>query len=110
VDTTLVVKIEKYEAYFQNVKEWAIWKEVEHTPLAKWFAPCTHISNDGKILLQKKVEIGRKKDYPEKIPSFFNDIKIDNFGFIGNQLVCFDYGLIKISKNFSDKKLVKISW
>lgn len=110
LDYSLVVKIEKDKGDFHNIREWQIWKEVEYTDNAKWFAPCVSISPDGKVLIQKKVEIGRKKDYPEKIPEFFTDIQVPNFGFIGKQLVCLDYGSTKIARSFNDKKLKKADW
>jgi len=32
-----------------------------------------------------------EKHIPDKIPAFFTDVKPDNWGWIGNQLVCHDY-------------------
>lgn len=110
LDYSLVVKIEKEEGQFHNIKEWNIWEELKYCPLKKWFAPCISISNDGKILIQKKIEFGRKKDYPNKIPSFFTDVQPHNFGFIGKQLVCCDYGSTIITRNFNDKKLKIADW
>jgi hypothetical protein len=110
IDYSLVVKIEKENGEFHNIREWLVWKELEYSELKKWFAPCIYISNDGKVLIQKKIEFGRKKDYPDKVPSFFTDIQTHNFGFIGKQLVCCDYGSTIITKNFNDKKLKKADW
>ena len=106
----LVVKIEREDKEFHNIKEWTIWSELEYADeYNKWLAPCLEISKNGKILIQKKVEFGRQKEYPKEIPSFFTDVKPDNFGFIGNQLVCCDYGST-IFTRFFNKKLIKADW
>lgn len=39
-----------------------------------------------------KINPIRKRD--EMVPKFFHDVKFDNFGWIGNKLVCHDYGHI----------------
>ena len=110
LDYSLIVKVEKSGGEFHNIKEWNIWEEVKYSPLKKWFAPCISISDDGTILIQKKIELGRKKDYPKKVPSFFTDIQTHNFGFIGKQLVCCDYGSTIITRNFNDKNLKIADW
>lgn len=110
LDYSLVVKIEKEEGEFHNIKEWNIWKELEYSPLKKWLAPCISISNDGKILIQKKIEFGRKKEYPKKVPAWFTDVQPKNFGFIGKQLVCCDYGSTIVTRKFDDKKMKIADW
>lgn len=88
-----VVKIETGNTR-ENCLEWDVWRSVQFTENAKWFAPCTYISDNGIILIQKKVKVLWDKPQskiPDKIPWFFTDIKSDNFGWIGNQLVCHDY-------------------
>jgi len=37
------------------------------------------------------------KDYPPKVPLFFTDLKIENYGWIGDQFVCVDYGSVYFS-------------
>jgi len=106
----LVVKVEKDEYDFHNIKEWNIWKEIEYADICKWFAPCYHISPNGKILIQEKVEFSRRKDYPEKIPSFFTDIQLANFGFIKDRFVCSDYGSTVVTGSFSENKMKKTDW
>lgn len=111
IDDSFVVKVEREDHNFANIIEWKIWEEVQYAEnLARWFAPCERISTNGKILIQKKVEMGRKKDYPRQIPAFFTDVKMENFGFIGNQLVCFDYASIVWSRNLNEKKMKKVIW
>ena len=107
-----VVKVLREDAVssFANVKEWAIWEEIEYRKdIKKWFAPCERITDDGKILIQKKVRIRDIENYPEKIPSFFVDVKQENFGFIGKQLVCFDYNTMPLVNNLTNK-FKKANW
>lgn len=105
-----VVKIEKDGHYFQNIREYEIWQEIQHwKKMSKWFAPCEYISPHGMILIQHKVTPAYKKDLPAKLPAFFTDIKPENFGMIDNQFVCFDYGTTPLSKNWSTKTK-KATW
>lgn len=93
-DDSFVVKVEAYGKNGDNQNEYNIWQAVKHTENKKWFAPCWWISPGGKILIQKKTKHFYSKPgfkVPDKIPSFFTDIKSDNFGWIGNQLVAHDY-------------------
>lgn len=110
LDSSLVVKVEREEKEFHNIKEWNIWDELKYSDIKKWFAECIDISNDGKILIQKRVYFGRKEDLPKKIPTFFTDIQPANFGFIKKQLTCCDYGSTIITKMFNDKKLKSADW
>lgn len=109
-DNDYVVKVENTGGEFQNVIEWEIWKNVEHLPVKKWFAPCLHISDNGIFLIQKKVERGRRKDYPKKVPYFFRDRKYDNYGFIGKQFVVCDYATFLREDHFMSKKMRKADW
>ncbi len=109
VDETLVVKIQNNN-YFSNIIEWEIWNIVKGTEHEKWFAPCTLLSYNGKILFQTKVEpINKYNEHliPDKIPYYFSDIKRSNFGFIGEQLVCHDYdfSIDKFVENGLNKKM-----
>lgn len=93
----LVVKVEPDEGYryFANVLEMKFWNDQEHyEKVARWLAPCTHLSPDGRILLQKRVD-PLPKDYqmPTHIPSFLSDLKRENFGILDNMLVCIDYAM-----------------
>lgn len=90
IDKSLVVKIEHSQT-FQNIYEWDAWIAVRDTELAKWFAPCHSISNNGKVLIQAMTNHLAEKSYPTELPKFFTDIKPENFGFIGESFVCHDY-------------------
>ncbi len=111
LDKTTVIKVETRSGYFQNVLEWEVWTTVKGTKYEKWFAPCVAISSNGMILIQKKVEMIQKASYPKKIPSFLADRKYTNYGMLGKQLVCFDYGTIHI-KAFekAEYKMEKAGW
>jgi hypothetical protein len=108
----IVIKIETNDS-FANVIEWEFWKEVKDTPWAKWFAPCIDISPNGVFLLQTRTYQPLKSDYPEKVPSFLDDLKYSNYGVIvkGNkkQFVCHDYGNTVLTKGVNNK-LKKADW
>lgn len=106
-----VVKIQKNNSEFSNIKEFEIWCHVKGTEFEKYFAPCYWMSPDGRVLLQHKTKpITKTRKPPEFIPTFFTDVKDDNFGFIGKRFVAHDYdftfgkvlksGLIKRMKRY----------
>lgn len=107
-DKSLVIKVESGGNRFQNVLEWEFWQTVKDTKMAKWFAPCVEISPNGIFLIQKRADMIPKNQYPKKIPKFFTDLKYQNFGMIGKQFVCFDYGTAHINaiNNHLSTKLV----
>lgn len=103
-----VVKFE-HGAGFSNVQEWLIWQEVRETPeLARWFAPCDFISPNGLVLVQRRTS-QPKIAYPEKVPAFFTDLKLTNWGELDGQIVCHDYGLLARFYNLN-KRLRKADW
>lgn len=92
-----VVKIERNmsKAAFCNVTEWRNYIENrEWKWLAEWLAPCEMISIDGIVLIQQRVRYKTRKDYPKHIPACFTDMKLDNFGWIGDKFVCCDYATL----------------
>lgn len=100
-DDRYVVKIEKdpSEARFANVTEWRNWIEnKEWVQFSKYLAPCEAINETGQILVQRRVTRhidDDTKKFPKKIPSLFTDLKYFNFGWIGDQFVCYDYSFLK---------------
>ena len=92
INPVWVFKVEEGAGDFQNVTEWLIWSRVSDTPLAKWFAPCHYISPNGLILVQSRTILARPKEYADRMPVFFTDFKRSNYGILGKQLVCHDYG------------------
>lgn len=93
-----VIKLEDKAKWFQNIEEWNTWLTVKDTKHAKWFAPCAWISPCGTILLQRRTEIVCAKGIPSKIPDYFTDLKLSNFGLLDGRFVCHDYGIIKLSE------------
>jgi hypothetical protein len=106
MDKKWVVKVENSNGYGENWAEYRLWHCVKGTEHEKWFAECSWISANGLVLMQKRTQdfYGDdkkwKKYVPEKIPAYFDDVKTDNFGWNGKQLVCHDYShtLEKMSK------------
>jgi hypothetical protein len=96
-DRKVVVKVEDNgtDVYrsFANVREfdfWTYWKEYE--PVAKWLAPCTFLSPNGRLMLQRRVDpLPPSYDLPDKLPKFLTDHKQSNFGLLDGRLVCVDY-------------------
>lgn len=99
-DPRFVVKIEPdpSKAQFANVTEWRNYIEWhDHYVVSGGLAPCESISEDGQVLIQCRVnwKDKRRKDYPTHIPGIFTDLKLKNFGWIGNQFVCCDYSFFR---------------
>lgn len=109
-DPKYVVKFEVYSKSFQNIKEWELWQSVRDTDYAKWFAPCKDISPCGSILIQARTSHVEHERYPKRIPEFFTDTKFDNYGKIGKQFCCHDYGLSLIHEVGLSSKLYKPTW
>lgn len=111
LDKTLVLKVAT-DAPNINLLENEVWQMVEHTDLAKWFAPCVEVSPSGIFLLQKRIEMRPKSEYPNMIPSFFTDTKYSNYGWIDGKFVCCDYANV-LSTSMSHKwsaRLKKAEW
>lgn len=109
-DDTKVIKFEHRDASFQNVSEWTVWNDLCYTEIGKqWLAPCHWISGSGKILIQSKAEtlLKRRDMIPDKVPAWFTDHKLENFGVIDDRVVCIDYGLHCLNNFGSTKRMVK---
>lgn len=91
----LVIKVELPASSFQNIEEWNVWGDVHKGKWAKWFAPCETISPCGTVLLQCKTTPIEK--LPKRLPDMFCDLKPENFGMIGDRIVCHDYGYHRLS-------------
>lgn len=96
LDKDYVVKLEPLNTSCNTV-EYMMWDEIkglkeELAWVKDWFAPVKWISPNGRVLLMKKTEEEPDKKLPKKIPSFLWDVKPDNFGWLGKNYVCHDYG------------------
>lgn len=92
-DPKLVAKIELRSRSFQNVIEAETWDRIKETKWARWFAPVASISPAGTMLLMRRTSAATRDDFPKKIPAFFTDTKLENWGRLNGQLVCHDYGI-----------------
>lgn len=113
MDDKYVVKIELQNTD-SNRAEFLLWYEVQGLKGSKawvkeWFAPIKYCSPNGKILIMKRTKQDFKKTRPNKVPSFFQDVKSDNFGWIGNKFVCHDYGSIYNFIKY-ENKFQNIDW
>ncbi len=96
-----------------NVLEWDCWLAVKNNPkISKWFAPVVKMSPCGRVLIMKKADMNRDREkYPKLLPDFFDDVKYNNFGYIGKQIVCVDYGINKMMITGHRKiNMVKANW
>lgn len=85
----VVVKIEEPCGHFQNVMEANLWERLEYSQHAKYLAPVLDISDDGRVLVQRRTVPALW--YPKFLPSFFTDFNKSNFGMLDEQFVCHDY-------------------
>lgn len=93
-----------------NLLEEKVWREIDMTPVAKWFAPVVRVSGQGKYLIQERIEPLPKAQYPKEIPAFFTDTKYANFGWLeGKGFVCCDFGSFNIFRGVSTR-LKKAEW
>lgn len=97
----------------QNFMEYEIWSQFQYTDEGKkWLAQCPAMSQDGRVLVQERLSplsLGDSR-LPDKIPNFFTDTKVQNWGVDkeGN-VKCLDYGSSKLLQN-KPWKLVKADW
>lgn len=103
-----VIKTEENSGSFQNVLEWETWREVKDTKFAKWFAPCIEISSNGSVLVMKRTKPLTRD--PEKMPAFFTDMKRTNYGMLGRQPVCHDYGMTLLMQVGLTTRMRKPAW
>jgi hypothetical protein len=113
LDPKYVIKVER-ENTDSNMVEHILWDEIRGLKgslawVKDWFAPVKWISPNGKVLVMQKTHIKTLEPFPKKVPSFFMDVKADNFGWIGNKFVCHDYGFIGRFIEYR-KKFTKIDW
>lgn len=102
----MVVKVETDTAYrdFANAKEMRFWCDHQHhSEIAKWLAPCTYLSPDGRVMLQKRVSPITDAEMPAKLPAFLADIKPDNFGRLDGRIVCVDYAIVFLRPSLAMK-------
>lgn len=112
--TDTVLKLEASIGSFQNAREWAVWQAVKDAPeLRKWFAPCIRISDLGVWMLQERTQPVTLKELLEKVPkvpAFFTDLKVGNWGRLGDRYVCHDYGTALTTENGLTTRMKRAKW
>jgi len=115
LDEKYVIKIEPLNTN-QNTIEWMMWNEIQHLQnelawVKDWFAPVKWISPNGRILVMRKTipQSKAEKKLPTKIPKFLWDIKHNNFGWIGKNYVCHDYGQFYNMISYN-KQMINPTW
>lgn len=99
-DPRYVVKIETQ--YFQNVTEMQVWGAVKDTEWAKWFAPVKSISGFGSVLIMRRTSEPtprQKVNFPDKLPDFLADSRVENWGILNGRWVMHDYGFMRFITN-----------
>lgn len=94
-DSTRVVKIEHNQLRNQNASEYSFWCGVQGTPLEKWFARVFLASEMNSFILQARtqpVTLAELRQKRPKVPVIMSDLKVGNWGRIGQRYVCHDYG------------------
>lgn len=108
-----VIKIEPMSTDC-NLTEFMLWDEIRGLKgnlewVKNWFAPILYCSPNGKVIVMERTNPMPFKNRPDKVPSFFTDVKFNNFGWIGNRLVCHDYGFINRFIEYKNK-FQKAEW
>ena len=109
-----VVKISKNidRLSSDNILEWEIWQMVKfmNNDVSKWLAPCMKISDNGRILIQKKTKPLTDKQWNDlkELPRFLTDVKRSNFGMYNGRICTHDYAFTMFRLNI-DKRKMKIS-
>lgn len=107
-----VVKVEmEATGYFQNVSEYLVWQSVKDAKsIADWFAPIHNISDSGHWMIQARTTSVREEELPERVPRFFTDLKISNWGWYQGRVVCHDYGRSLVTENGITAHMRKADW
>jgi hypothetical protein len=112
-DPRYVAKVERIydmddDPDFANVCEWRNWQNCrEWLEFSRWLAPCAGITQNGLILIQRRIRHRAPGVYPERVPSLFTDLKYANFGWIGRRFVCCDYPFLRLGYQY---RLRRAKW
>lgn len=111
IDPSKVIKLECGAGDFQNAMEWELWDEVRWTQHARWFAPCHAISACGSVLLMERTTpLVKPPPKTTRIPAYLADTKLENFGRIGNRIVCHDYARNLLVSHGLTSRMRKPKW
>lgn len=88
-----VVKVNRGDSQ-SNALEWRVWQDLKDAKLGKWLAPCVYLSVNGQVLVQRRTTPVGIKKMPARVPHFFTDLKVQNWGRMDGRIVCHDYDVI----------------
>jgi hypothetical protein len=77
----LVIKFLKNLEDNHNRTEFDNWQKFKDTDQGRWLAPCYSLSNDGRFLVQQRVEV--LDEAPQSVPEWIKTLRDWSFG--GNQ-------------------------
>lgn len=104
-----VLKLESGAGSFHNALEWEVWREMKDGKWSGYFAPCEAISANGAALLMARTKPITKFPTGLTIPSFFQDVKPENFGLLKGRIVCHDYSINELIRhNLRGARLVPV--
>lgn len=111
----VVLKIATTDAgeNFSNAQEFQVWQRMESTTFAKWFAPVLDISPSGYVLAQKRTKPVTIEDLRAKlprVPAFFTDLKVANWGWLNGAIVCHDYANHLLIERGMTRAMRKADW
>lgn len=99
-DPTVVIKFLKNLKDDHNRIEFENWQKLKNTERGKWLAPCVSLSDDGRYLIQRRVEV--LDEMPEElvVPDWikvlgdysFGGNKSKHWGKYEGRVVLIDYG------------------
>lgn len=106
-----VIKVEEINGGFCNAMEWKVWEYAQHMPpVREWLAPCALISRCGRVLVQRRTEPVPTDELPDKVPSFFTDLKTANWGRYDGKVVCHDYSAHLLWNGLLTKRRKRAGW
>ena len=99
-------------ASVQNVIEAEVWSYAHgDAAISKWLAPIHYVSHSALYIIQSKTAPLSERERPKQLPAFLDcDLKLTNFGWLGDRIVCHDYGTLIAGIRRRGTKLVRAKW
>lgn len=110
-DKRWVIKIETGNT-ISNALEYNLWNHVEDVAsVSKWLAPVKNLSHNNRIMLQRRCKpIYEVSKLPKRVPAFFTDLHMRNWGLLDGKVVCFDYANHLMLENGMTLKMRTPKW
>lgn len=107
---SMVIKIERSSYDFQNIREHDLWEWASINAAREWLAPVKCISPCGTCLLMARTEPVAVSQLPVFVPDWLTDTKPDNWGRLGDRVVCHDYGFHTAFVSGIGNKVRRADW